>query len=293
MKKFLSVILAAMVITAAGCGEKANDETTTTTPAAADDAVNAETTDAGEEAEATEADDAAAEEADDAEAAETTEAAEEAPAGYGEFGVDTLINEEMAAFIDALKEQAPIYADYMVESSVLPTAMGFAYEADLYGTGTPSVVTMEVYMSDMATMAVNTSTDGVASNIIIKDNAYYIVSPAESTAIYMALSEEEAAQMADSMTASVQPAFSLETATIEAGTTEFNGAEYLYEKITTAEAGDIVIYADPATKEIKYLTSAGITMELTFLTHDIDASVYEIPADYTVMDMAELAGAAQ
>lgn len=290
MKKFLSVILAAMVITAAGCGEKANDETTTTTPAAAGDAVvDAETTDAADDAETTDA----AEEADDAEAAETTEAAEEASQGYGEFGVDTLINDEMAAFIDALKEQAPIYADYMVESSKLPTAMGFAYEADLYGTGTPSAVTMEVYMSDMATMAVNTSTDGVASNIIIKDNAYYIVSPAESTVIYMALSEEEAAQMADAMTASVQPAFSLETATIEAGTTEFNGAEYLYEKITTAEAGDIVIYADPATKEIKYLTSAGITMELTFLTHDIDASVYEIPADYTVMDMAELAGAAQ
>lgn len=283
MKKFLSVILAAMVITAAGCGEKANDETTTTTEAGA--VVDAETTDAADNADA----DADTDAADDAEAETTTEAAE----GYGEFGVDTLINDEMAAFIDALKENAPIYADYMADSSKLPTAMGFAYEADLYGTGTPSAVTMEVYMSDMSTMAVNTSTDGVASNIIIKDNAYYIVSPAESTVIYMALSEEEAAQMADAMTTSVKAAFSLDTATFETGTTEFNGAEYLYEKINTVEAGEIVVYADPATNEIKYLTSAGITMELTFLTHDIDASVYEIPADYTVMDMAELTGSAQ
>lgn len=271
MKKILSVLLASLVLAAAGCG--GNDTAATTTTTAAVDEAAATTTTAAEEE--------AVEET-------TTTAAEEVDAG--EFGVDTLLTEDMIAFIETVETSgAPIYADYLKESSILPTAMGFAYEADLYGTGTPSKGTMEVYMSAMDKMAVKTVTDGVASDIIIKDMTTYMLSDAEKTAIYMAMDEATMAQMSESMTASVKPAFDASAATYESGTEEFNGTEYLFEKITTAEAGEIVIYADVNTKEIKYLSSGGITMEITLLSHDVDDSVYEVPADYTLVDMAALA----
>jgi len=284
MKKILSVLLASLVLAAAGCG--GNDTAATTTTTAAVDEAAATTTTAAEEEAVEETTTTAAEE----EAVEetTTTAAEEVDAG--EFGVDTLLTEDMIAFIETVETSgAPIYADYLKESSILPTAMGFAYEADLYGTGTPSKVTMEVYMSAMDKMAVKTVTDGVASDIIIKDMTTYMLSDAEKTAIYMAMDEATMAQMSESMTASVKPAFDASAATYESGTEEFNGTEYLFEKITTAEAGEIVIYADVNTKEIKYLSSGGITMEITLLSHDVDDSVYEVPADYTLVDMAALA----
>lgn len=273
MKKILSVLLASLVLAAAGCGGNDTAATTTTTAVAEDAA--ATTTAADDAAEDTEA--------------EETEAEENATIDIGEFGVDSLLTEDMIAFIETVETSgAPIYANYLMESSLLPTAMGFAYEADLYGTGTNSKVTMEVYMSAMDKMAIKTVTDGVASDIIIKDMTMYMLSDAEKTALYMAMDEATMDQMSESMTASVKPSFDAAAATYESGTEVFNGTEYLYEKITTVEAGDIVVYADMNTKEIKYLVSAGMAMELTLLTHDVNDSVYEIPADYTLVDMAAM-----
>lgn len=271
MKKILSVLLASLVLAAASCG--GNDTAaTTTTAAVAEDAAATTTTVAEAEEEA------------ETEEAETEEAEVEEE-------IDSpLLTEEMLAFIDTVKTSgAPIYADYLKDSSVLPVAMGFAYEADLYGTGTPSKVKMEIYMSSMDKMAVMTETDGVSSDIIIKDKATYMLSDAEKAAVYMALDDATMAQMTESMTASVKPAFDASAAKYESGTEEYNGTEYLYEKITTAESGEVVIYADVNTKEIKYLISAGIAMEMSLMSHDFDESVYEIPADYTLIDMAEMA----
>ena len=279
MKKILSVLLASLVLAAAGCGGNDTAATTTTTAVAEDAAA---TTTAADDAAATTT---AAEDTE----AEETEAEENATIDIGEFGVDSLLTEDMIAFIETVETSgAPIYANYLMESSLLPTAMGFAYEADLYGTGTNSKVTMEVYMSAMDKMAIKTVTDGVASDIIIKDMTMYMLSDAEKTALYMAMDEATMAQMSESMTASVKPSFDAAAATYESGTEVFNGTEYLYEKITTVEAGDIVVYADMNTKEIKYLVSAGMAMELTLLTHDVNDSVYEIPADYTLVDMATM-----
>ena len=106
----------------------------------------------------------------------------------------------------------------------------------------------------------------------------------------MEMSDEEAAEMSDSMTASVKANFDAAAATYESGETEYNGATYLYEKVTTEELGEIMVYADTATKEVKYLTSQGMTMEITVLSNEVDSSKLEIPADYTLVDMAEMMG---
>lgn len=201
-----------------------------------------------------------------------------------EIGNNTLINEETAAFIEAIRPEAPIYANYLVESSALPSAVSLSYETN------GVAVTMETYMVDLDEMVVTTITNGVTNDVILKDGTYYMVSDAEKTALYMNMTEEQQSAMIDAMVSSVQSAFNPETASFETGKTEYNGTEYLYEKITTAEAGEIMIYADKKTKDVKYIQNAGQIMEINFLEHEISDSIFEIPADYTMTDMATMAG---
>ncbi|MBQ8842707.1 MAG: hypothetical protein IJZ65_08775 [Ruminiclostridium sp.] len=289
MKKFLSVLLAAMVLTAAGCGpaKEAEEETTTV----AEEEAEATTTESEEtEAETTTTEATEAETTTtEATTEETTEATTEAAPEKDLTGLkEDLLTDEMKEFIETLKAEVPIYADYMYETSLLPTAMGFAYEADMYGTGTLSKVTMDIHMEGLNKMALITKTDGEGATVILDGDKYYMVSDAEKTAMYMTLSEEEMASMADTMKGSISTTFDPDTATFETGTKEYNGTEYLFETINTVEMGDITIYADKATKEVKYIESAGITMEITFLTHEVDPSVYEIPSDYVLVDLATM-----
>ncbi len=281
MKKFLSVILAALIITAAGCSDN-SAETTTTTVAEAE----AATTTTAEEAETTTTTtEATTTEATTTTEAETTTVTEEAPVDDAN---NPLMTEEMRAFINELKANAPLYGEFIETTSNIPLHMGMAYEMDLYGTGEMSPVAMDIYMSALDKMYVSMVTDGVATDILLADGKYYMISAAEKTALYMEMSEEEAASMSEEMTASVKANFDASAAEYETGETEYNGTTYLYEKVTTGELGEIVVYADTATKEIKYLSNAGIMMEITALTSDFDESIYEIPADYTVIDMATL-----
>ncbi|MBQ8411463.1 MAG: hypothetical protein IJX15_07045 [Ruminiclostridium sp.] len=289
MKKFLSVLLAAMVLTAAGCGpaKEAEEETTTV----AEEEAEATTTEAEEtEAETTTTEATEAETTTtEATTEETTEATTEAAPEKDLTGLkEDLLTDEMKEFIETLKAEVPIYADYMYETSLLPTAMGFAYEADMYGTGTLSKVTMDIHMEGLNKMALITKTDGEGATVILDGDKYYMVSDAEKTAMYMTLSEEEMSSMADTMKGSISTTFDPDTSTFETGTKEYNGKEYLFETINTVEMGDITIYADTVTKEVKYIESAGTTMEITFLTHEVDPSVYEIPSDYVLVDLATM-----
>ncbi len=284
MKKFLSVILAALVITAAGCsgsGEAA-DATTTTTAAQTEEAeattTEAETTTAAEEEDATEE---VTEEV-------VTEEAETTPAETEEAVENPFMTDEIKEFIEALRAEVPIYADFMETTSTIPMRMGMAYEADIYGTGELTAVSLDIAMASPEKIYMSTVSDGTVVNIIIRDNKYYMISEAEKTALYMEMSDEEALAMSESMASSVKANFDASAATYETGETEYNGETYLYEKVITDEVGEIIIYADTATKEVKYLTSAGETMEITILTNQVDDSLFEIPADYTMIDMATL-----
>ncbi len=293
MKKFLSVILAALVITAAGCsGSDANTTTTTTTEAA-----TTTTTAAVEEATTTEAEatTTTAETTTTTEVAETTTVVEtteaETTPAETESDVDNpLITDEIREFIEAVRAEAPIYADFYEASSSLPVTLAFNQEADLMGTGEITTVYMELGMASFDSFYVSTDSLGSAMDIIIKDGKYYMVSAEEKTALYMEMTEDEAAEMNESMVASVKASFDPSDATFETGEEEFRGETYLFEKITADEIGEIIVYADPATKEIKYFVSQGVTMEVLVISDTIDESKFEIPADYTLIDMAEMMG---
>lgn len=201
----------------------------------------------------------------------------------------SIISEEMASFIDAIDEKAPIYAEYLNESGNIPVRNGFAYSMDS-GTGTEGTVEMDLYMEAVDKIALITVADGVSNSIIIKDKKYYIVSDAEQQVVYMELTDEQIEEMTKSMTSSMTPTFNPDTAVFESGTEEYNGTEYLFERITTEEIGEIVLYADTATKEIKYLVSAGVAMEVTFFDHEIESSVFDFPTEYELINMADMQG---
>ncbi len=271
MKKLLSVLLAAMIIAAAGCSDNGDADTTTTT-----------TTDAEAEAITT----TAAETTTEA----TTTEAETTPAETEAAVENPFMTEEIKEFIEEVRAEAPIYADFLESSSSIPLTMGLAYEMDVYGTGEMSEVKMEMGMASPEKFYVSTDTAGIAMDIIIADGVCYMVSAEEKTALYMTMSEEEAASMSEEMTASVKASFDASAAEYETGETKLDGTTYLYEKITADETGEIMVYADTATKEVRFVSNQGIVMEITALSNSVDESKLEIPADYTLIDMAEMMG---
>lgn len=260
MKKFIALLTAAaMILTLSSCTSEPAETTTTTAAATPADTTTPEETDAPEETEAPEETDA--------------------PAASGDP-------------MEILKANVPIYANYLEEQTTLPFRIGFAYEADLYGTGVASSITMETIVKSSEEMAVLTAADGTEQWVIINKDRYYMVSPAEKTALYMEIDDATRAQLTETMASGLSNAvmFDAANATYETGTEEYNGTEYLFEKISAPEM-EATVYADPATKEVKYLISKGITMEVTAVTHDVDDSIFEIPSDYTLVSMADALGA--
>ena len=242
MKRLLSALLAAMVVTAAGCSDNSGADTTTTTATTTAAETEATTTTAAETttAETTEA--------------ETTTTATEAPAE------NPLMTEELRTFIDAVKAEAPVYGDFLEKTSSIPVTMAINQEVDMMGDGQITATYMEIGMASLDSFYVSTDSLGAPMNIVITDGRYYMVSPDEKTALYMEMTDEEAAEMNNSMTASVKANFDASAAKYETGEAEFKDATYYYEKITTEEMGEIIVYADAATKELKYVVSQGVTM---------------------------------
>ncbi|MCM1334809.1 MAG: hypothetical protein NC084_09440 [Bacteroides sp.] len=277
MKKLLSLLTAiAMIASIASCSNETVETTTTTTPA--------ETTLAPEEDEAP-AGLAGLADSSDEEAPEETESSEETEAPEETEGATV---DENAEPIEIVRANAPIYANYIEEQTILPICVGFAYDTDLYGTGVASHCEMTTIIKSANEMAVITAADGVEQDIIITGDRYYMVSPDEKTALYLDIDDEMRASLEESMTTGLDNSiqFDAAAATYETGTEEFNGAEYLYEKIVAPEV-EVTLYADPATKDVRYLISAGITMEVTDFTHDIPDDIFTIPADYALVSMED------
>lgn len=270
MKKFFACLTAAAaILTIASCSNEPAETTTTT--AAETTLAPAETT--PEETDAPE--ETTANTPDETE----TETEEETPAENGDP-------------MEILRANVPIYANYLEEQTILPIRVGFAYETDLYGTGVLSACTMDTIIKSTEEMAVITTADGAEQSVVITKDRYYMVSPAEKTALYMEIDDSMRAELEESMSAGLDSGvlFDAASAVYETGTEEYNGAEYLFEKITSPEM-EATVYADPATGKIRYLISEGIEMEITALTHDVDDSIFVIPDDYTLVDMADAFGA--
>ena len=268
MKKLLSVILASLVIAAAGCS--GNEATTTTT--AAETTTTAEATTAATEA-ATEA----------VTEAETTEAETSA------MPDDSFLSDEEKVFIGKLRTEAPVYAEFYAANLNYPVTVTF-YVNNFLFEGTPTKATMEIGMASPSSSYVIIDPEITDANIIsiFKDGMHYNMIPETQTVFYTEMENETAHRMINLMTADLTPSFDPFTATYETGKLKYKGEFYLYERIQTEEFGEITVCTDIETKELRHIMSGNVTLTDINVSNTIDYSKLEIPAEYTIVDMAEL-----
>lgn len=270
MKKIIAALTALMLcgtmLTA--CGTKTADETDVTvseTTTAAETTVET-TTEAATEAETT----AAATEA------ETT------PADNSE------VPDEMQATLEILDKESPVYANYIRESLKFPISNTFEYDMES-DEGTQHVE-LTCAIANSTKLAVNTKTGDESMNIILNGNNYYIVVPEEKSAMFMTIPNEDIDSMADSLEQSMMPKFDASKATFEKGEGEVNGETLPYEKVTTDEGEIFYFYHEDGSLNIKYLASDEIVMKMTEFTHEVDDSIFEVPADYELIDLVDALG---
>ena len=274
MKKISALLAcAALILAMAGCGSAKTGETTTTaaettTTTAAETTTEATTTTAEtttEEA-ATEATNAPAEE-------ETAE-------GNGAY------EEMMAAF----KEKAPHYYEYARYAYKFPVEMTM----NILNTEDFSVLqSASVAITENMDIAMEMSQPDVAtSRIVIADGFMYIISDGDKQIIYQQLPEDQMEEMKTQMASSVNTQ-TWDAATLEVETTEgeLNGVTYGVEIIKDS-ANEAKVYFDKDSGAVKYLYSAGQYIEIVAVTDNVSGKLFEIPEDYTLVDMATAMGGA-
>lgn len=281
MKKIIAALTALMlcgtILTA--CGAKTADDTEVTV---SETTTAAETTAAETTAAETTAAETTAEATTEATEAETTAAAESAPADNGEM------TDEMKATLEILDKEAPVYANYLRESMKFPISNTFEYDMEVDGETQHVVLTSAI--ASATKLAVNTKTGDESMNIILNGSDYYIVVPSEKSAMYMTIPNDGVEDMADSLEESMMPKFDASKATFEKGEGEVNGETLPYEKVTTEDGEVFLFYYEEGSLDIKYLCGDDIVMKMVEFTHDVDDSLFEVPADYELIDLAEAFG---
>lgn len=202
---------------------------------------------------------------------------------------------EMDKFYSIMREKAPIYTAFAEEYSTMP--MYTAYSLETTGDDIAIKSEMKLIIKDEHNIALKVKTDEPDAeltdmDIILKDGTYYMLFPSQKSGMYRKMEDKELEETASELKEEgLTPTFDAESAVCESGSTEYNGKTYLYETIDTGDSDVLTIYADPDTKEIKYLLKDDVVMELIAAGHDVDDKEFEIPEDYELIDLAELADA--
>lgn len=282
MKKYLSLLAAAaLILTAAGCGNGTEAETTTveeTTTTAAEETTAADTT----EAEDTEAD--------------TEEAADDTAEDIDEdFSVDveevegTLIVDE--AYLTALAEKAPLYTEYMRISGTVP------YTADLIILDEDGSEYMETLTSvaSLDSLAIVMTIDGASTRIVMKDYNYYMISDETKEGIVQSFDADSWDEVISSSLSS-QNYLDLDTLEVTTGEEEYLGKTYTFEELKDATM-TAKCYFDTESGKVEYISTSydvdGVidttVLKIGEYYNGIDESLFDLPEDYTYSDMSALA----
>lgn len=281
MKKYLSLLAAAaLILTAAGCGNSKEAETTTaaeTTTTAAEETTAADTTEAEDTA------------ADTEEAADDT--AEDIDA---DFSVDveevegTLIVDE--AYLTALAEKAPLYTEYMRISGTVP------YTADLIILDEDGSEYMETLTSvaSLDSLAIVMTIDGASTRIVMKDYNYYMISDETKEGIVQTLGEDDWNETISSALSS-QNYLDLDTLEVTTGEEEYLGKTYTFEELKDATMS-AKCYFDTESGKVEYISTsydedgatATTVIKIGEYYNGIDESLFDVPEDYTYTDMSAL-----
>ncbi|MGN0655448.1 MAG: hypothetical protein ACI4KR_01510 [Ruminiclostridium sp.] len=283
MKKILALLVsAAVIIAVAGCGSDKPAETTTTAAETTTTAAETTTVETTTEETTTAEETTAAETTTEEAATEETTAPAEGEASEGNEGYEIM----MAAF----KEKAPHYYEYARYAYKFPVEMTMNF----LNTEDFSIIQSGIIaISENIDIAMEMSMPGVASSrIVIADGYMYIISDEEKQIIYQQLPEDQMKQTKEQMAASVNNQ-TWDTATLEVETTEeeLNGVTYGVEIIKDS-ANEAKVYFDKDSGAVKYLYSEGQYIEIVAVTDQVSDKLFEVPEDYTSMDMATAMGGA-
>lgn len=279
MKKISALLAcAALILAMAGCGSAKTGETTTTAAETTTTTAAETTTEATTTAEETTAAETTTEEA--ATEATNAPAEEETAEGNGAY------EEMMAAF----KEKAPHYYEYARYAYKFPVEMTM----NILNTEDFSVLqSASVAITENMDIAMEMSQPDVAtSRIVIADGFMYIISDGDKQIIYQQLPEDQMEEMKTQMASSVNTQ-TWDAATLEVETTEeeLNGVTYGVEIIKDS-ANEAKVYFDKDSGAVKYLYSEGQYIEIVAVTDNVSGKLFEIPEDYTLVDMATAMGGA-
>lgn len=308
MKKFLTVLLtAAMILTAAACGEAPAETSATTAatdaPAVTEDeaatpdediteAETEETEPEETEAETEATTEAVTEAVTEATTEATTEAVTETTTEATKAETKPEIEGEYIenAMMDGLKDKSPLYYDFGMVTSTMPCTIVMTL---IDGNG-GEIGAVAMTMTSLDRLAMKTTAEGETVRVIIADGKYYIVSDTEKSALYYTLTAEEIEAMAEEMksTTASTAAFNFDNAEFTSGTEEFLGETYKYEMVDDG-VSLAKLYFDTETGRAKYLINESQAARIDDYYTGSDESLFEIPASYETIDMAALFGGQQ
>ena len=296
MKKFLTVLLAAaMILTAAACGEAPAETSATTAATDAPTVTEDEAATPDEDITEAEAEETEPEETE-AETEATTEAVTEAVTETTTEATEAETKPEIEgeyienAMMDGLKDNSPLYYDFGMVTSTMPCTIVMTLIDENGG----ELGAVAMTMTSLDRLAMKTTAEGETVRVIIADGKYYMVSDTEKTAIYYTLTAEEIEAMAEEMknATTSTAAFNFDNAEFTSGTEEFLGETYKYEMVDDG-VNVAKLYFDTETGRAKYLFNDIQAARIDDYYTGSDESLFEIPASYESVDMATLFGGQQ
>lgn len=168
-----------------------------------------------------------------------------------------------------------------------PFRMGMKTKLDM-GDGNVADVDMILYIDGEERMAADIVYGGENMRVVFKDDEGYLLFDSEKMAIKTGDIDVD-----DSL--SEINDFTEDSADAEyiGGTEEINGTTYVFEQVKGDE--DAKMYYEQGTGVWKYMRAESdgeeVLTEITAYDGDVEAGVFDIPADYEIMDLGDLAAA--
>ena len=182
---------------------------------------------------------------------------------------------------------AAFFADKFGEKE---TYLKFKTNMDILGDGEEKEVTITLAVKDEMMFCGMQETEGISADVLLKDSMMYTISHEDKAIMKMELEEGEDEDIFQGM--EVIPEDYEELADYTTGSEEINGKTYEYEEFAEEFEGDVTMRYYFEGDDLKYIKEVQgdevSLMEILEASGEAPAGIFELPADYTVMDLAEL-----
>ena len=182
--------------------------------------------------------------------------------------------------------EAPLFEKYVAEGTNYPVKMVWHEKIMWYDKSdslsedeiTDSVSTY--YIASPDTFCISYALDEGTIDALYKDGVMYNISHDEKTAF-------ASPSPSDRISIGYIPAEPEKWTLIEKGEAQYDGKTLLYETAALEDTYFLTVYADPATRDIKYVSygQGGPMVEFVEMTHSFDLRVFDIPEDYDIVRM--------